>query len=172
MSQNETNPPHTAHVDPIGVTVTHQYGDAFEIDARGHRLLVDQPVDAGGADLGPTPTELFAASLAACVCVYAMGFLRRHSLAADGLRVHCQAIMSSDCPARVAAATLRLEGLPALAEGQRAALLAVVDHCTVHNSIRQAPQVRIELDATTTRDPSEPMHEGRRGEGRRARATN
>jgi hypothetical protein len=28
-----------------------------------------------------------------------------------------------------------------------AALLAVVEHCTVHNSIRQAPQVNIELEA-------------------------
>ena len=42
-------------------------GDAYTISVRGHVLRVDQPTDAGGGDTGPTPTELFVASLAACV---------------------------------------------------------------------------------------------------------
>ncbi|SRR6266545_4466036 len=147
MSEIATKQPHAGHVSTIGLTVTHLYGDAFEIEVRGHHLTVDQPVDAGGADLGPTPTELFAASLAACVGFYAGRFLRRHGLATEGLEVHCEATMSSELPARLAAVTLRLAGLPALPERRRAALLAVVDHCTVHNSIRHAPQIRIELAA-------------------------
>ncbi len=147
MSENGTKRPHAGHANTIGLTVTHTYGDAFEIQTRGHHLTVDQPVDAGGADLGPTPTELFAASLAACVGFYAVRFLRRHGLAADGLRVDCEAIMSSELPARVATITLRLVGLPALLERQRDVLLTVVDHCTVHNSIRHSPHVRIELAA-------------------------
>jgi hypothetical protein len=36
--------------------------------------------------------------------------------------------------------TLSLDSLPALENRQRAVLLAVIDHCTVHNSIRQAPR--------------------------------
>ncbi len=72
-------------------------------------------------------------------------FLRRHGLAAGGLRVSCAATMSSRRPARVETITLSLDGLPLLEDRQRAALLAVVDHCTVHNSIRQAPRVRVEL---------------------------
>lgn len=150
MSQNGTKRPHAGSADTISLTVAYSYGDAFEVEVRGHQLTVDQPVDAGGADLGPTPTELFAASMAACVGFSAERFLRRHGLAADGLRVHCQAAMSSELPARVAAITLRLAGLPALSERQRTALLAVVDHCTVHNSIRHAPLVRIELAAAAT----------------------
>jgi putative redox protein len=147
MSENATKRPQAAHVSTIGLTVTHMFEDAFEVEVRGHHLTVDQPVDAGGADLGPTPTELFAAALAACVGFYAERFLRRHGLPADGLRVHCTATMSSEPPTRVAMINLRLTGLPPLLERQREVLLAVVDHCTVHNSIRQAPQVRIDLDA-------------------------
>lgn len=147
MSESGTKRPRVGQVSTIGLTVTHLHEDAFELDVRGHRLTVDQPVGAGGADLGPTPTELFAASLAACVGFYAERYLRRHGLASDGLRVQCTAAMSADRPVRVAAITLRLTGLPPLLEGQREALLAVVDHCTVHNSIRQAPLVRIELAA-------------------------
>lgn len=29
-------------------------GDAHRITVRGHRVVVDQPVDAGGGDAGPT----------------------------------------------------------------------------------------------------------------------
>lgn len=149
MNQSASKRPQGGHVNTICLTVSHLYADAFEIDVRGHHVTVDQPVAAGGADLGPTPIDLFVASLAACAGLYAARFLRRHGLAAseDGLRVHCEASMSSELPARIAAVSLRLTGLPELTERQRAALLAVVDHCTVHNSIRQAPRVRIELAA-------------------------
>ena len=150
MTRRDANGAGPGQADTIGLTVTHLSEDAYEIDIRGHRLTVDQPVAAGGANLGPTPTELFTASLAACVGFYAGGFLRRHGLAAEGLRVDCRAAMSSDRPARVETITLSLDGLPVLEDRQRAALLAVVDHCTVHNSIRQAPKVRIELPVGPT----------------------
>jgi putative redox protein len=123
------------------ITVRHEGGDRFEIEVRGHRLVVDQPVDAGGDDGGPTPTELFAASLASCVGFYAERFLRRHALPVDGLEVACDFEMSRDRPARVAA--IRLEVLlPVwLKETHHRALLAVIDKCTVHNSLRQEPHV-------------------------------
>lgn len=150
MTQREASGKATGQVEAIRLTVTHLFDDAYEIDIGGHHLTVDQPVAAGGANLGPTPTELFAASLTACVGFYAGRFLRRHGLAAEGLRVDCRAAMSSDRPARVETITLSLDGLPVLEDRQRAALLAVVDHCTVHNSIRQAPKVRVELSVGPT----------------------
>jgi len=30
-------------------------GEAYEVAVRGHRVLVDQPADAGGQDSAPTP---------------------------------------------------------------------------------------------------------------------
>jgi putative redox protein len=131
----------------MDVAATYVAGDRFTIDVRGHRLVVDQPVTDGGGDAGPTPTELFVASLAACVGFYAERFLRRHGLPTDLLRVDCHASMSPDRPARVAAITLRMAGLPELSGRRREGLRAVVEHCTVHNSIRQAPRIEIELAA-------------------------
>jgi uncharacterized OsmC-like protein len=93
----------------------------------------------------PTPTELFVASLAACVAFYGRRFLARHDLEAAGLRVDCRATMSTDRPARVASVTLDIAGVPELSDNRRKALLAVVDHCTVHNSLRTPPEVRVTL---------------------------
>jgi hypothetical protein len=53
--------------------------------------------------------------------------------------------MSPDRPARVATITLRLLVPQPLEENRRRALLAVVDHCTVHNSLRIPPEVRVTL---------------------------
>jgi putative redox protein len=127
------------------LNVIHQDQDRFELQVRGHRLLCDQPLADGGTDQGPTPTELFVASLAACIGFYARRFLARHDLDAAGLRVEAAFTMSLDRPARVATITLRLLLPRPLAEHRRRALLAVVDHCTVHNSIRTPPEVRVTL---------------------------
>jgi uncharacterized OsmC-like protein len=124
------------------MTVRYQDGDHLEIDVRGHRLIVDQPIGAGGSDEGPTPTELFIAGLASCVGFYAERFLRRHSLPVEGLEVRCEFAMDLRA-ARVESVQMAVV-VPAFRnESHRRALLAVVDHCTVHNSIRQEPKVGI-----------------------------
>ena len=127
------------------LSVTHQAGDRFQLQVRGHRLLCDQPEADGGDDQGPTPTELFVASLAACVAFYARRFLARHHLDTTGLRVEAAFTLSADRPARVATITLRLLLPQPLEDNRRRALLAVVDHCTVHNSLRIPPEVRVTL---------------------------
>jgi putative redox protein len=127
------------------MTVRHQGGDRFEIDVRGHRVIVDQPIGAGGSDKGPTPTELFVAGLASCAAFYAERFLRRHSLPVQGLEVQCEFAMDPR-PTRVASVQLGVVVPAFLHDAHRRALLAVVDHCTVHNSIRQDPEVGIRVE--------------------------
>ena len=126
------------------ITVTHEHGDRMGIRVRGHDLVTDQPISDGGDDAGPTPTELFVAGLAACVGFYAERFLRRHGTDA-GLSVTCDFAMSADRPSRVASVDLRIDVPGQLREDLREALLRAVDHCTVHNSLRTPPAVRVEI---------------------------
>jgi putative redox protein len=128
-----------------GIEVRYVRGDRFLIEVRDHHIVVDQPRESGGDDVGPTPTELFVAGLAACVGFYAERFLLRHRLPAEGLKVDCDFDLSTDRPARVEAIDLKLtlpEGFP---RERREALLAVVEHCTVHNSLRVPPEVRVSM---------------------------
>ena len=120
-------------------------GEAYEVAVRGHRLLVDQPVDAGGQDRAATPTELFVASLATCVAFYAGRFLTRHGYNRDGLAVTADFTMGSDRPARVSNIRLSVHVPADLPEARRPALAAVVTHCTVHNSLTIPPDVTIDL---------------------------
>ncbi|KOU72892.1 osmotically inducible protein OsmC [Streptomyces sp. MMG1533] len=139
-----TNQPHAADVHRF--EVAHVDHDAYTVDIRGHRLQVDQPTEAGGTDTAPTPTELFAASLATCVAFYAGRYLHRHNLPRTGLRVRTEFTMAADRPARVASLRVVVVPPPKLPEQRRAALLAVVSHCTVHNTLRQPPEIDIELE--------------------------
>ncbi|MGW3361142.1 OsmC family protein [Streptomyces bungoensis] len=137
-----TRPP---DADTHRLDVAHVAGDAYTVEVRGHRIQVDQPADAGGTDTAPTPTELFAASLATCVAFYAGRFLDRHDLPRSGLRVRAEFTMATDRPARVASLRVVIVPPPDLPEQRRAALLAVASHCTVHNTLEQPPRTVIEL---------------------------
>lgn len=126
------------------IVVTCLQGDQFEVAVRQHRLLVDQPVADGGSDTAPTPTELFVSSLAACVAFYAGRYLLRHGLAAEGLRAEASYVISVH-PARVGEITIDLHVPAGVPEKNRAALLAVASHCTVHNTLETPPSVEIAL---------------------------
>jgi len=132
--------------DPPGrVAVRYIDGDLYAISARGHEVLVDQPVADGGRDASATPTELLVASLASCVAFYAGRYLLRHRLDRTGLAVTAEFAMADDRPARVGAVRLRIT-VPGGVPPQRTdALLAVASHCTVHNTLRQHPDISIEL---------------------------
>ena len=126
------------------IEVSHAGGEAYAIATRGHALLVDQPADAGGGDAAATPTELLVASLAACIAYYAGCYLDRHGLQRDGLRVVAEFTMAADRPARVGAVRLRIAA-PSVPDKRQAGLLAVASHCTVHNTLRQQPDITIAL---------------------------
>jgi uncharacterized OsmC-like protein len=124
--------------------VRHLDGDRFEIDVRGHVIAVDQPVEDGGADTAPTPTELFVAGLASCVAFYARRYLVRHDLPVEGLSVRADYELALR-PARVASIRVEVSLPDAVPAERRDALLAVASHCTVHNSLDQPPRVTVDF---------------------------
>ena len=130
--------------------VRHLGDDRFAIDVRGHEIVVDQPVDAGGQDTAPTPTELFVASLAGCVAFYARRYLKRHDIDPAGLAVSAGYTLGGR-PARVTELTVRVTPPAALPAERRDAFLAVASHCTVHNTLTEPPDIQITLDAGDSR---------------------
>ncbi|TMQ86466.1 OsmC family protein [Actinomadura soli] len=127
------------------MTVVHRETDAFAVLVRDHVILVDQPYSAGGMDVGPTPVELFVASLAACAAHYARRYLVRRGLPADGLEVTADFAMSAGAPARVSRIGLRLRPPVPLASGDAEGMRRAAEGCTVHNSVLDAPRIGLEV---------------------------
>ncbi|RTE66965.1 OsmC family peroxiredoxin [Amphritea opalescens] len=51
----------------ISVSASMGAGCQVHADIRGHKVIIDQAVHAGGTDKGPSPLELFLFSLAGCI---------------------------------------------------------------------------------------------------------
>jgi putative redox protein len=126
------------------LTVQHLDGDRFAIEIRGHTVTVDQPVEAGGADTAPTPTELFIAGLASCVAFYARRYLARHDISTDALSVSADFDIGGQ-PTRVIRIRVLITPPTALPPQRRDAFLAVASHCTVHNTLTNPAPVDILL---------------------------
>src|SRR5215475_829646 len=73
------------------ITVEHLGAVQFEIRARQHTIVCDQPEVSGGFDEGMTPPELMLASLGSCANYYAAQYLRKQGLASEGTRVRVTA---------------------------------------------------------------------------------
>jgi putative redox protein len=126
------------------VTVEHLGASQFEIKARQHTVLSDQPPENGGHDAGMTPPELLLASLGSCAGFYAAQYLRKHKLATEGTRVRVTADKLKD-PARVDNCHIQIEVPAELTAQHRAGVENAVHHCLIHNTLLHPPAIVIEI---------------------------
>lgn len=105
-------------------------GFAHDIEIEGgHTIRIDEPTAAGGADTGPPPTRLVAASLAGCIAVTIELYAERKGWDVGLVEVDVEVEYDAYAPLSFAV-TLRL---PAeLSEEQRARLLVIARKCPVH----------------------------------------
>ena len=60
-----------------------------DVSVRKHRMTADEPEDMGGEDMGPSPQELLAASLASCTAITMEMYAKRKGWNVDGMAVEC-----------------------------------------------------------------------------------
>jgi uncharacterized OsmC-like protein len=118
----------------------------FEVECRGHKLIVDQPQEDGGSNAGMSPVELFIASLGTCVGYFASIFCQRRRVPSAGMRMELDWEWAED-PHRVGVIDIRIT-LPAkLGEKEKAGLMRMVKGCTVHNTLRNPPDIKMSLES-------------------------
>ena len=128
------------------VTVDHLGAVQFEIKARKHTIVCDQPVDSHGFDEGMTPPELFLASLGACAAYYAADFLRQKNLATEGTRVRIVADKVMN-PPRIDNIRIEVETPLPLDDRTREGVDRAVHRCLIHNTLLQPPKIEIAVHA-------------------------
>jgi uncharacterized OsmC-like protein len=126
------------------VSVEHLGALQFEIKARHHVIVSDQPVEQGGLDEGPTPPELLLASLGSCAGFYAGMYLRKHKLADLGTRVRMTADKKKD-PPRIDDFHIAVEVPVELSPQHAAGLERAVHQCLIHNTLLNPPAISIEV---------------------------
>jgi putative redox protein len=121
-------------------------GDSkFEVAARGHRVICDQPLDNGGSDEGMSPPEFLLASLATCAAYYAAQYLKTRKLPAEDLQVRVSVEKAAQ-PARLASFRIEVTA-PALDERHQAGILRAARACLIHNTLLGLPSIEIAVNA-------------------------
>jgi len=67
------------------IDVTFPGGQAVDAHLLGHTIHTDQPVKHGGSGEQPAPFDLFLASIATCMGIYALQFCQLRKIDTDGL---------------------------------------------------------------------------------------
>ena len=106
----------------------------------GHTLVVDEPVEVGGGDTGPSPTRLVAAGLAGCVAVTIEMYAERKGWDIGQVEVDVAVEYDELAPLSFAV-TLRLP--TELSDEQRERLLVIARKCPVHRLLAGETRVAI-----------------------------
>jgi len=120
-------------------------GYEHRVEVDGHELVVDEPEDQGGANAGPSPTRLLAASLASCTAITVVMYADRKGWDVGDIEV------SADFEGAARGETARFDvtlRLPSsLSEDQVERLEVIARKCPVHRTLVGAVEVsdRVEL---------------------------
>lgn len=126
-------------------------------DVRGHALIADEPVEAGGGDLGMSPFELVASGLAACTSITILIYARRKGLAIDDLGIEVDYVRATDAgqdPSKPDRATRRIRVGGALDAAALQQIGRAARACPVHKLLeRGGVQIEdvVELSTATAR---------------------
>jgi uncharacterized OsmC-like protein len=118
-----------------------------EATLRDHQVLIDRPVDKGGADMGPMGGELFLASIGGCFMSNLLAAIAARKAEISDVRAEVTGTIA-DSPARFSAVELCV-----IAEGQNRELLErlvdIADRgCIMMNTLRGKLDVRIRIGVT------------------------
>jgi len=133
----------------IDATVEYLGGVRFSAEARGHRLICDQPFGNNGSDEGMTPPELMLASLGTCAAYYAAEYLKMRSLPVEGLRVRVEAEKAMQ-PARLGSFRIEVISPAAEDERHREGLNRAAKKCLIHHTLEHPPSIEIVVESGVT----------------------
>jgi putative redox protein len=110
------------------------------IGAGPARFFADEPVDAGGLDLGPTPHDLVAAGLAACTTLTLRLYAKRKDWPLGPVHVEVtHARKAGDTPADTFTRRVSLGG--DLTVEQRARLMEIAEMCPIHRLLTAGARI-------------------------------
>jgi uncharacterized OsmC-like protein len=125
------------------INIQHKGGMGFRVNIREHTIISDQPKDKGGMNEGPTPAELFVASLGSCIGVYAIWFCQKNKISYEAMKLNLVWAKSTTPPARIEQIDVTVSLPDGCPEALKKGLHEQVEKCLVHNTITNPPEINI-----------------------------
>ena len=125
------------------ISVSRKDGLEFNISVRSHEVTSDMALDSGGRDAGPSPTELLAGSLGACMAMMVQSHCDRHGY--DGDVDVSLTIEYADNPKRIGRIVADLELPEGVPEDKIEAIKRLAMRCPVHATLEHPPALDIDI---------------------------
>ncbi len=114
---------------------TYYKGDMlFESKIGNHSMVIDVPDSMGGSDRGPTPPQVFIASLGSCIGAFVANYCNNVGIDTTDLSVDVSFEKVED-PTRLTNVKVEVNVPNGKIKGREKALLRVAGHCPVHETI-------------------------------------
>src|SRR5712692_3488044 len=121
-----------------------------EVEVGKHRMIADEPIEAGGTDEGPTPYDFLSAGLGGCTSMTMRVVAKRENIPLEGVEIHVtnDRMYAKDCADCTSKAgyihrfDVRIKLIGALSEQQRDRLLSVARRCPVAKTLTS--EIKIE----------------------------
>ena len=126
------------------ITTTYKGDMLFESKLGNHGVVIDVPAGMGGKDRGPTPPELFVASLGSCIAALVAQYCGRSGIDATDMTVDVT-FDKVDDPTRLTNLKARVELPHGQCADRQAALHRVAEHCPVSETILTLEGIDIEI---------------------------
>ncbi len=126
------------------INVTHKTGREFTVRVRNHEVACDMSASDGGRDGGPSPVELLAGSLGACIAMMVQSYCQRHGYV-EGEVAASLTVELADEPKRVRSIVVDLEVPRDLPEERTEAIRRLVQLCPVHETLKNPPEVDLDV---------------------------
>jgi putative redox protein len=124
---------------------TYYKGDMlFESKIGNHSMVIDVPDSMGGTDRGPTPPQVFIASLGSCIAAFVANYCNNVGIDTTDLSVDVSFEKVED-PTRLTNVKVEVNVPNGKIKGREKALLRVASHCPVHETICTLENVDIAM---------------------------
>jgi len=124
-------------------------GFRTDVSARSHAIVADEPISAGGTDIGPTPYEFLLTALATCTVMTLRMYADRKqwplASASVGLRSsHSHEKDCEDCMTKkvdIGKIERRIDLGGPITEEQRVRLMEIADRCPVKQTLARGVSI-------------------------------
>jgi putative redox protein len=123
--------------------IAHNTGPTFltDISIGSHKLVADEPADQGGADTGPTATQILSAALGACTAATLRSYANLKGLPLEAVEVEVEferrkpSEQVDGAKASIVRKKITLTG--DLTQEQRERMLQIAEKCPVNRALKE-----------------------------------
>lgn len=113
-----------------------------KLSMRGHLLVADEPIDNGGRDAGPTPTELVLSGLAACTASTLRMYIDRKDWDVERIDLELSIQTEKTETGQLSRIDRVINFTGNITDEQRARLLEIADKCPVHKLLTNPVEIK------------------------------